>query len=137
MVEDSFLPANAEVDLNQPRPGFREHLRDNKLNRQAILPAQPLLRLGEQHEQPRAAWGLHRELLLVWSVRDSVAVAILVVGRQAIHEQHVVMRAVAFDVMDGPVPRIQLAIAHQRNALPVRERTDDLHGGRVLVLPIR
>ncbi len=54
-----------------------------------------LLRLREEHEQARAARRGQGILLLFWPDWNCQAVAVFVRGGPAVHEQHVVMRAVA------------------------------------------
>jgi len=106
-------------------------------DRRDACPTKDLLRLCEEHIQSRPAWGRDLVLFFLRTMRNGVAVAVLVRGRLAIHQQHIMMRFVAFDVMNGRMPGVHLAIAQQRHALPMGERTYDFNRSRFLGLPVR
>lgn len=86
-----------------------------------------LLRLGEEHEDAGAAVGLESIALFLKSARRGETIAILVCGGFAVHEQHVMMRLVSRDVVHGDVPRIQNAVLHHLDSLPVIEGAEDFH----------
>ena len=60
----------------------------------------------------------------------------LVLDRLAVREQHVVMRAVALNVMERRVPTALRQVVNQRHLLPVRECADDFDRGRFMSLAV-
>jgi len=62
--------------------------------------------------------------------RHGEAVAVCVVRWLSIDEEHVVMRAVARDLMDRYMPRVESAVARHWNLLPACEGADQFHRGR-------
>src|SRR5437868_4419374 len=84
-------------------------------------PAWYLLRLREEHQHARTAFGLELKRFFVRPVRHGEAVARLVVSRLAIHQQHIVMRLVAGNVVHDRVPRPALAVALERHRTPMIE----------------
>jgi hypothetical protein len=88
------------------------------------------LRLAKKHEHSGALVGQDLESLFLWTVGDGQPVTGMVVGRFAIQQQHVMMRAVALDLVQGDVPGIQYIVALERDPFPARERADDLDCSR-------
>jgi len=95
-----------------------------------------LFRLRKKHQHARAPVGHQLILLLLRAMRNGQPIAMLVANRLAIHQQHVVMRATALQVMKCDLPGIQYAVTHQRHLLPVCESADDLNRGRLLCLTL-
>src|SRR5437773_9602195 len=62
-------------------------------------------------------------------MRNSQAIAGFVVGRFAIDQEHVMMSAIAGDVMNGRVPGIEDAVAMKGDALPAGKGANDFNGG--------
>src|SRR5664280_2588114 len=81
----------------------------------------PSFRLRKKHEQARPAIGHQLVLLLLRAVRDGQPVAVFVVGRLAVHEQHVMVHLVGGHVGNGHMPSVHLAVASQWHPLPVCE----------------
>ena len=86
-----------------------------------------LLRLREQHQDPRTLFGLERELLFIKALWGGKAVAGRIKDRLPINEQHVVMRLLTGNAIDGDSPRILDGIVSERHGLPPRKRSNDLH----------
>lgn len=80
-----------------------------------------LFRLGEEHEDAGAAVGHDGVLLFFRTARDGEAVAVFILGRFAVHQEHVVMRLVGGDIVESDVPGIERAIAQKRHLLPAGE----------------
>lgn len=95
-----------------------------------------LLGLGKEHEHPWPFISHQLILLLLIPVRHSQPVAGPVIGWFAVHQQHVVMRAVTFNVMEGYVPGVQHAVPNERHLLPVSEGTHHFDGRRIMSLTI-
>lgn len=79
---------------------------------------------------------MERELFFLRAVRDCEAIAVFVLHRFTIHEQHVVMGLVRGNVVEGDVPGIERAIARQRDLLPMSEGADDFNRCGRLGLPV-
>ncbi len=47
------------------------------------------------------------------------------------------MSTIALEMMEGYMPGVQHTIANQRHLLPMGERTDDFHRGRIVSLSVR
>jgi hypothetical protein len=80
-----------------------------------------LLGLREQHEHPRAALGDELILLFLRANRNRETIAVAIVRWLTVHKNHVMMRLVSGDVVNGCVPRVSGAVALQSNFLPIGE----------------
>lgn len=83
----------------------------------------------KQHQDAATLFGIQLKLFLIETVGNSQTIATFVVSRFAVHEQHIMVRAVSGDVMDGSVPGIENAVPIERHFLPFRKRADDFHRG--------
>src|SRR5437899_3336962 len=117
---------------------WRKHSLRSSFGRSGCTPdPDELFRLGEEHEHARPAIGQELIFLFERSVRDCQAIASFVVGWLAIDEDHVVVRFIALDMMEGDVPCIQNAVTHHRSFLPMIERANDFDSCRFLGLSVR
>src|SRR2546430_2227117 len=95
------------------------------------------LRLCKQHEQPQAAIGFDSETLFGGALRDSETVAGFIVSRFPIDQEHVMVRLVCRNMMQGDMPAADRAVMEQWDFLPVSKRADYFDGGRKLRLAVR
>lgn len=79
-----------------------------------------LFRLREKHQHAWPFVGLNRVNLFL-RVGNGEAIAGFVIRGLPIYEEHVVMRPITLDVMQGDVPGIEHAVADERNFLPMIE----------------
>ena len=94
-------------------------------------PAPPkLFRLRKEHQHTRATSRHQLILRLLRVARNGLAIALLVANRFAVHEQHVVMRAVARNVVQRHLPDVPRIIRDEWHLLPFGERAHNFNGGR-------
>ena len=151
-IDTELLDSQPVSELNQPAktlcrrrawdtrevavqiPDF--HRRSQRAGSTAALHPAWLFGLREEHAEARSARGVNCKPLLDRAMRNGHAVTVFVERGLAIDKQHVMVGAVALDVMEADVPRVQGAVTHQRHLLPMRKCSSDFNRGGLLRLPI-